>query len=54
MTTEIKTVGIYARVSTNKQENDNQLDQLRTFAAKQGWQIVADETSDICLAYVRA
>lgn len=42
MTTEIKTVGIYARVSTNKQENDNQLDQLRTFAAKQGWQIVAE------------
>lgn len=42
MTTEIKTVGIYARVSTNKQENDNQLDQLRTFAAKQRWQIVAE------------
>ena len=42
MTTEIKIVGIYARVSTNKQENDNQLDQLRTFAAKQGWEIVAE------------
>lgn len=29
-------VGIYARVSTDKQDNANQLDQLREFAAKQG------------------
>jgi DNA invertase Pin-like site-specific DNA recombinase len=38
----MKTVGIYARVSTGKQENGNQLDQLREFAAKQGWEIVAE------------
>jgi DNA invertase Pin-like site-specific DNA recombinase len=35
-------VGIYARVSTGKQENKNQLDQLREFAAKQGWKVVAE------------
>jgi len=34
---------IYARVSTSKQDNDNQLIQLREFASKQdGWQIVAE------------
>jgi DNA invertase Pin-like site-specific DNA recombinase len=40
----MKAVGIYARVSTDKQENGNgnQLDQLREFCAKQGWQIVAE------------
>ena len=36
------TIGIYARVSTDKQENGNQLDQLRDFAAKQGWEITAE------------
>ena len=35
-------IGIYARVSTDKQENGNQLLQLREFAAKQGWEIVAE------------
>jgi DNA invertase Pin-like site-specific DNA recombinase len=35
-------IGIYARVSTGKQENANQLDQLREFARKQGWEIVAE------------
>lgn len=35
-------VAIYARVSTDKQDNDNQLIQLREFAAKQGWEIVAE------------
>jgi DNA invertase Pin-like site-specific DNA recombinase len=35
-------IAIYARVSTDKQENGNQVDQLREFAAKQGWQIVAE------------
>ena len=35
-------IGIYARVSTDKQENANQLLQLRDFAAKQGWQIVIE------------
>ena len=38
----MKTVALYARVSTDKQETANQLDQLRAFAAKQGWQIVAE------------
>lgn len=32
-------VAIYARVSTDKQECENQLIQLRDFAAKQGWTI---------------
>jgi DNA invertase Pin-like site-specific DNA recombinase len=31
-------VAIYARVSTTKQDNENQLAQLREFAAKQGWE----------------
>jgi DNA invertase Pin-like site-specific DNA recombinase len=35
-------IAIYARVSTRKQDNDNQLLQLREFAAKQGWEIVAE------------
>src|SRR5437870_3355225 len=36
-------VAIYARVSTSKQDNDNQLIQLREFASKQdGWQIVTE------------
>ena len=34
--------GIYARVSTGKQDNGNQLIQLREFAAKQRWQVVAE------------
>ena len=35
-------IAIYARVSTNRQDTDNQLIQLREFAAKQGWQIVSE------------
>ena len=36
-------VAIYARVSTSKQDNGNQLIQLREFAGKQdGWEIVAE------------
>jgi hypothetical protein len=36
-------IGIYCRVSTTKQENGNQLDQLREFATKQpGWEVVAE------------
>jgi DNA invertase Pin-like site-specific DNA recombinase len=35
-------VAIYARVSTDKQDNENQLLQLREFAAKQGWRIVRE------------
>jgi DNA invertase Pin-like site-specific DNA recombinase len=37
-------IAIYARVSTDKQETENQLLQLRDFAAKQGWQIVREYT----------
>lgn len=33
---------IYARVSTGKQDNGNQLIQLREFAEKQGWKIVEE------------
>jgi DNA invertase Pin-like site-specific DNA recombinase len=32
-------IGVYARVSTDKQENGNQLLQLQEFAARQGWEI---------------
>ena len=35
-------IAIYARISTAKQDNDNQLVQLRDFAAKQGWPIVGE------------
>jgi DNA invertase Pin-like site-specific DNA recombinase len=36
----MKTVAIYARVSTrDKQDTENQLVQLREFAAKQGWTV---------------
>jgi DNA invertase Pin-like site-specific DNA recombinase len=32
-------VAIYARISTDKQDNLNQLDQLRAFASAQGWHV---------------
>jgi DNA invertase Pin-like site-specific DNA recombinase len=32
-------IAIYARVSTDKQETENQLLQLREFASNQDWQI---------------
>src|SRR5229473_7547029 len=35
-------IAIYARVSTDKQDNENQLLQLREFAAKQGWQVTRE------------
>jgi DNA invertase Pin-like site-specific DNA recombinase len=35
-------IAIYARVSTDTQDNENQLLQLREFAAKQGWQITRE------------
>lgn len=35
-------VGIYCRVSTDKQENGNQLLQLRDFAVRQGWEIAVE------------
>src|SRR3984957_2650803 len=34
--------GVYVRVSTNKQETENQLLQLRGFAATQGWSLTVD------------
>jgi DNA invertase Pin-like site-specific DNA recombinase len=33
---------IYARVSTRKQDEANQLNQLREFAKKQGWEVVTE------------
>ena len=41
-TNTVTRVAIYARVSTDKQETENQALQLREFAAKQGWQIVRE------------
>lgn len=38
----ITRVAIYARVSTDKQDTENQAVQLREFAAKQGWQITRE------------
>jgi DNA invertase Pin-like site-specific DNA recombinase len=38
---------IYARCSTRDQETDNQVAQLKDYAAKQGWQI-ADTVVDVC------
>ncbi|HXX20151.1 MAG TPA: recombinase family protein [Candidatus Acidoferrum sp.] len=35
-------IALYLRVSTDKQETENQAVQLREFAAKQGWQIVGE------------
>ncbi len=35
-------LAIYARVSTGKQDNENQLADLRRFARKQGWTIVKE------------
>lgn len=35
-------IAIYARVSTDKQDNENQLVQLRDFAAKQSWTVLAE------------
>ena len=38
---------IYARCSTRDQETDNQVAQLKDYAAKQGWEIV-DVVVDVC------
>jgi DNA invertase Pin-like site-specific DNA recombinase len=42
-------VGIYARVSTDDKGQDplNQLLQLREFAQKQGWFVVAEYTDEV-------
>jgi DNA invertase Pin-like site-specific DNA recombinase len=39
--------GIYVRVSTGKQDTDNQLNQLRDFARKQGWIVAAEYADEI-------
>lgn len=39
--------GLYARVSTTKQETDNQLAQLREFARALGWDVVAEYVDQI-------
>src|SRR5215470_14557366 len=38
---------LYGRISTTRQETENQLLQLRQFAATQGWQIVAEYTDEM-------
>lgn len=40
--TFMKRVAIYARISTDKQDATNQLEQLRAFAAQQGWVVVQE------------
>jgi DNA invertase Pin-like site-specific DNA recombinase len=35
-------VAIYARVSTDKQDTANQMEQLRDLASKQGWDVVTE------------
>ncbi len=37
-------IAIYARVSTDKQDTENQLVQLREFASKQGWKVTREYT----------
>jgi DNA invertase Pin-like site-specific DNA recombinase len=39
--------GLYVRVSTNKQETDNQLDQLRAFAVSIGWKVVVEYVDQV-------
>jgi DNA invertase Pin-like site-specific DNA recombinase len=43
----VMNIAIYARVSTRKQTNENQLPELRAFAARQGWQVVKEYTDTI-------
>jgi len=40
-------VCLYGRVSTSPQDNENQLAQLRQFAASQGWTIVWEYTDEV-------
>jgi DNA invertase Pin-like site-specific DNA recombinase len=39
--------GLYVRVSTTRQDTGNQLGQLREFAGKQGWGIVAEYADEM-------
>lgn len=43
----MKTCLIYSRISTPNQENQNQIDQLKDYAGKQGWKIL-DIITDVC------
>lgn len=43
----MKTCLIYSRISTPDQENQNQIDQLKDYAGKQGWKIL-DIITDVC------
>lgn len=43
----MKTCLIYSRVSTQDQETQNQVDQLKDYASKQGWQIL-EAIVDVC------
>ncbi|MCG2679856.1 MAG: recombinase family protein [Kiritimatiellae bacterium] len=43
----MKTCIIYARVSTSDQECQNQIDQLKDYAGKQGWQVL-EAIVDVC------
>jgi DNA invertase Pin-like site-specific DNA recombinase len=38
----IRRVAIYARVSTDRQETENQLEQLRRYVQAQGWSLTAE------------
>jgi DNA invertase Pin-like site-specific DNA recombinase len=40
----MKRIAIYTRVSTGKQDTENQAEQLRDFASRQGWQVVGEFT----------
>lgn len=40
-------VCLYGRVSTSRQDNENQLAQLRQFAASQGWTIVREYCDEV-------
>jgi DNA invertase Pin-like site-specific DNA recombinase len=40
-------VCLYGRVSTSRQDNENQLAQLRQFARLQGWTIVQEYTDEV-------
>ena len=41
-------IAIYSRTSTQKQDTENQLVQLREFAAKQNWQVTAEYVDNGC------
>jgi DNA invertase Pin-like site-specific DNA recombinase len=40
-------IALYCRVSTDKQDNRNQVEQLREFAGRQGWEIVAEHVDTV-------